>query len=365
MNSIATDNSSLGKGTFDFGRSFQQNDLSNADIINKRRMINGLDDGLMQVHPLKHPLSMEIFKAQMANTWMPQEVETTRDVETWNGKTGLTERERIAYKRCLAFASNLDGILTDSLVTDITRQITSPEARLVCARQSFEEALHVLSYATLIEAIGLDSEEIYGMYRKDQELYQKNASVLQSVSAVADPGFKTGTFEADRTFLEACFSYVILEGVYFYSVFLFFYVLKRNNKMPGSAEMIQFINRDEDLHVMHFTYMINTIKEEQPELWTPEFQNKMTEHIRAAVDMEARWGVHCLGEGILGLNPQNLRQYIEFVGNKRLKDLGLPEQWPDRTNPFPWIDEMTQGAMTETNFFEGRVREYSTGTLSW
>ncbi|KAK3575714.1 hypothetical protein CHS0354_030046 [Potamilus streckersoni] len=362
---MANTAANLGKGSVDFNAAFKPSNISNAEIINNRRMINGQDDGLMQVHPLKHPFSMEAFKIMMANTWMPQEVEMTRDVEVWRSNTILTERERTLYKRCLAFASNLDGILTDSLVADVTRQITSPEARLVCARQSFEEALHVLSYATLIEAIGLDSEEIYGMYRKDKVLYEKNYSVLKSLSIISDPGFKTGTFENDQTFMEACISYIILEGIYFYCVFLLFYILKRDNKMPGSAEMIQFINRDEDIHVRHFAYIINTIKEEQPELWTPEFRQRMIDNIKSAVDLETNWGIHCMGEGVLGLNPTNIREYIEFIGNNRLKMLGLAEQWPNAKNPFPWIDEMTQGKMTETNFFEGRVREYASGTLDW
>ena len=352
-------------GSIDINQNFTASSVSNSEIINNRRMINGFDDGLMQVSPLKHPLSMDIFKMMMANTWMPQEVEMGRDIEVWRRNDILTERERTLYKRCLAFASNLDGILTDNIVTNITRQITSPEARLVCARQGFEEALHVLSYATLIEAIGLDSEEIYGMYRKDQILYEKNVSVLKSLAEISKHDFKTGTLENDQIFLEACTSYIILEGIYFYSVFLLFYILKRDNKMPGSAEMIQFINRDEDLHVRHFTYIINSIKEEQPEIWTDLLQRKLINNIKSAVELECQWGVHCMGDGVLGLNPANLKEYVEFIGNKRLVSLGLEQQWPNAQNPFPWIDEMTQGQMTETNFFEGRVREYASGTLDW
>jgi len=135
--------------------------------------------------------------------------------------------------------------------------------------------------------------------------------------------------------------------------------------MPGSAEMIQFINRDEDLHVLTFARIINTIVQEQPELWTPEFQQKMIQNIKDAVELEISWGIHCMGDGVLGLNPTNIRQYIQFVANKRLRGINLPEQYPKTTNPFAWLDEMTQGNMTETNFFEGRVREYSSGTLEW
>ena len=341
------------------------NPKNNSDIINNRKIINGYDDGLMQVHPLKHPLSMEIFQKMIANTWMPQEVEMTRDVEMWKQFGVLTDREKRCYERCLAFASNLDGLLTDSIANDIGRHVTSPEARLVIVRHAFEEAVHVLSYATMVEALGLDPERIYGLYRKEQTLYEKNKHIQKSLKKISESSFQTGTFENDQAFLEACISNIILEGIFFYSVFLFFYVLKKNNKMPGSAEMIQFINRDEEMHVKHFTYMANTIKTEQPELWTKEFQEKIIENFRQGVQLEVNWGEYYLEDGILGLNLAKLEEYIKFLGNRRITALGLPELYPGAKNTFTWLDEMTQGAMTETNFFEGRVREYSSGTLDW
>ncbi|PCI25172.1 ribonucleotide-diphosphate reductase subunit beta [Candidatus Peregrinibacteria bacterium] len=338
---------------------------TNAQIINERRIINGEDDGLMQVAPLKHPFADDIYKKMLANTWVPTEVQMARDIEMWTSPDALTEQERFVYKRSLAFISNLDGIQTNNLVHNIARHITSPEVKLTIVRQAFEEALHVHSYATMIEALSLDPEEIYGLYRTDQGLYEKNAYILRAVDSISDPAFMTGTFENDQLFLEACVGNIILEGIYFYSAFLTFYILKRNNKMPGSAEMIAFINRDENLHLANFIQITNTIKEEQPELWTPEFQEKMRKNIKGAIELELDWGKSCIHEGILGLNPAGLEQYLQFIGNMRCRAIGLDDLYPAAENPFPWIDEMTQSSMTEVNFFEGRVREYSTGTLEW
>jgi ribonucleoside-diphosphate reductase beta chain len=344
--------------------SYCESNFSNAELINGRRVINGPDDGLMQVHPLKHPFADKVFKTMLKNTWFPQEVPMARDVEMWNEPTALTATERNVYKRSLAFVSNLDGLQTNNLVNNILRHITSPEVTLAVTRQAYEEALHVHSYATMVEALGLDPEEIYGMYRRDQELYKKNRYVLQAVSKIASSDFKTGSFIQDQLFLEACTGNIILEGIYFYSAFLNFYVLKRNNKMPGSAEMIQFINRDEDMHLQLFTHIVNQIKEEQPELWTPEFQERIIANIKGAVEHELAWGVSCLGEGMLGLTAANLKEYLQFVGDVRLQSIGLPKQYFSK-NPFPWIDEYTQGSMVEVNFFEGTVKEYSVGSLDW
>lgn len=336
----------------------------NIDIINERRIINGKDDGLMQMSPLKHPFADEIFRTMLKNTWVPQEVQLGKDVEMWNDKDALTTREREVYKKSLAFVSNLDGIQTNNLIVNICRHITSPEVALCVVRQAYEEALHVHSYATMIEALGFDPEEVYGLYRTDMELYNKNKRVLEAVGKIANPNFKTGTFENDQLYLEACVGNVILEGIYFYSAFLIFYLFRRNNKMPGSADMIQFINRDEDIHLQVFIHIVNTIKEEQPELWTKEFQKRIIQNVKDGVELEQSWGASCIGEGILGLNSENLREYLQFVGDMRLVAIGLPKQWGSK-NPFPWIDEITQGSMIETNFFEGTVKEYSVGTIDW
>ncbi len=338
--------------------------ISNAHLINSRRVINGQDDGLMQLSPLKHPWAQEAFNIMVKNTWVPQEIGMQTDVGQWQAPEALTTRERRVYERCLAFVSNLDGLQTNNLSCNIIRHITSPEIILAITRQTYEEALHVQSYATMIEALGLDPNDIYGMYRKDKDLYEKNQTVLKAVSKIADPLFKTGTFENDQLFLEACIGNIILEGIYFYSAFLVFYVFKRHGKMPGSAEMIQFINRDEDMHLHLFIQITQTIKKEQPELWTPNFQKRIRQNVIDGVQMEYRWGQACIGEGILGLTPGNLNAYLEFVGDQRLASIGLEKFWGS-ANPFPWIDELTQSNMIEVNFFEGRVKEYQTGSLEW
>lgn len=346
-----------------FQGEFVEQSLTNAEIINQRRVINGFDDGLMQAAPLKHPWARDIFKKMQKNNWMAEEVQFQRDYEQWS-KGDLTDQEKRAFERALAFASNLDGLLTKTLSELIKPHITSPEICLALARQIYEEALHVDSYSCMIEALGFEPETIYGLYRTDKTLYYKNKTVLASVAKLSDPNFKTGTPETDRTFLEGCVTNLVFEGIFFYSVFLIFYVLGRHNKMPGSREMIQFINRDEDLHVALFVNIINTIKEEQPELWTTEVKTHFSNTIQAAVEMEIEWGESCIGEGILGLNPTNLREYLQFMGDMRLTAIGLPKIW-HTANPLPWIDEFTQGNMIEVNFFEGKVREYQTGTLQW
>ena len=126
--------------------------------------------------------------------------------------------------------------------------------------------------------------------------------------------------------------------------------------------MIQFINRDEDLHVRLFINIINAIKEEQPEAWTDSVKATMRQNIIDSVEMEIEWGLSCIGEGILGITPVMLTEYIQHIGDMRLEGIGLEKEY-NSANPFPWLDEFTQSNMIETNFFEGTVREYQSGSL--
>ena len=309
-----------------FQAEFKEESMSNSEIINKRRIINGYDDGLMQISPLKHPWAFKIFKTMQKNNWVAEEVPFQKDYEQWtNGE--ITDQEKNCFLRALAFASNLDGLLTKTLSEMIKPQITSPEVCLAIARQIYEEALHVDSYSVMIEAMSFDPEEVYGLYRKDQKLYYKNREVLQSVAKVNKPGFKTGTFENDQLFLEACTTNLILEGVFFFSAFLIFYNFGRQNKLPGSKEMIQFINRDEDQHVQLFVNIINTIKMEQPELWTEDLKQLISSNMKGAVEMEIEWGLSCIGDGILGLTEKNMTEYLQFIGDLRLSAIGLDKIW--------------------------------------
>lgn len=343
---------------------FDPSNSGSAKAINNRRVINGPDDGLMQVAPLKHPWGYELFKTMIKNTWMPEEVNMAKDVEQWKANDVLTDNERYAFLRGLAFASNLDGFLVEHLTLNMMRQVTSPEVKMALSRHAFEESVHVDSYSLMVEALGLDPDEVYTLYKKDKELYDKNQHILDSVAQVSRDEFRTGTLENDQEYIKAVAANVVMEGIYFYSFFLLFYVFKRNNKMPGSAEMIQFINRDEDMHLRVFTNMFNTINNEQPEILTTQMREEIVEMFRVAGEEEIEWGLSCIRDGLLGLSAENLTEYIHFLVDTRLHGLGF-EPLYNASNPFPWLDEMTQTSMTETNFFEGTVREYQSGALEW
>ncbi|MEK7520088.1 MAG: ribonucleotide-diphosphate reductase subunit beta, partial [Patescibacteria group bacterium] len=182
---------------------------------------------------------------------------------------------------------------------------------------------------------------------------------------IFSPLFKTGTFQNDQKFLENIIVFsLIMEGIFFYSAFAVMFAFQRQHKLVGSAEQIQYIMRDESQHLNFGIDMVNTIKEEQPELWTKEFQEKMVDLVRQAVDLEYTFAVDCFPKGIMGINADNFKKYIEHIADRRLQRIGLPAQYGS-PNPFPWMSEAVD-LNKEKNFFETRVTEYQTGgTLSW
>ena len=333
--------------------------------INKRRVINGGDADVMQLYPMRHTFAWEAYNVGNANHWLPTEISMQKDIEQWKARDVLSEDERKALKTVLGFFTTADSIAANNVVLAFYRHITSPECRMDLLRQAYEEAIHTHSYQYIVESLGLDESEIFNMYREVEAIYNKDAFILSFNEGIFDPSFRTGTFEADQKFLEnmAVFS-LILEGIFFYSSFAVMFGFQRQNKMPGSAEQIQYIMRDESQHLNFGINLINSIKEEQPELWTPEFQQHIVDLIRKAVVLEYTFAQEVFPRGIFGMNAEGFKQYIEHVADRRLERVGLPVQY-HAENPFPWMSEAVD-LSKEKNFFETRVTEYKVGgALEW
>ena len=333
--------------------------------INKRRIINGADADVIQLYPMKHVFAWDAYNAANANHWLPTEIGMQRDIEQWRSTSVLTGDERKALKTVLGFFTTADSIAANNVALAFYRHITSPECRLYILRQAYEEAIHTHAYQYIVESLGLDEGEIFNMYREVDAIYNKDEFILSFNEGIFNPEFKTGTTEADQKFLENMIVFsIILEGIFFYSSFAVMFGFQRLNKMTGSAEQIQYIMRDESMHLNFGIDMINTIKEEQPELWTPEFQEKIINLVKKAVVLEYTFAQEVFPKGIFGMNADGFKKYIEHIADRRLNRIGLPSQY-NTPNPFPWMSEAID-LNKEKNFFETRVTEYKTGgTLDW
>lgn len=333
--------------------------------INSRRIINGKDADVMQLYPMRHTFAWEAYLAGNANHWLPTEISMQRDIEQWRSTTVLSADERQAFETVLGFFTTADSIAANNVVLALYKHVTSPECRMYLLRQGYEEAIHTHAYQYIVESLGMDQSKIFNMYREIESIYNKDNMVLALNEGIFDGSFKTGTFENDQKFLENLIVFsLIMEGIFFYSSFAVMFGFQRQNKLTGSAEQIQYIMRDESQHLNFGINMINSIKEEQPELWTPEFQAHIIDLVKRAVVLEYTFATEVFPRGIFGMNAEGFKQYIEHIADRRLERVGLPAQF-NVENPFPWMSEAID-LNKEKNFFETRVTEYKTGgTLNW
>ena len=333
--------------------------------VDDKKIINCRAD-LNQLFPLKYDWAWQKYLDGCANHWMPQEISMAADLALWKQPNGLTDDERVILKRALGFFSTADSLVANNLVLAVYRFITNPECRQYILRQAFEEALHTHSYTYIIESLGLEESELFNMYREIPSIHDKAAWALQYTQALDDPNFATGTPENDQRFLRDLIAfYVIFEGIFFYVGFVQVLSFGRRNKMTGTAEQIQYILRDESMHLNFGIDVINQIKLENPHLWTPELQEEVRTMIHEATELEHRYAEDTMPRGVLGLNAPMFKEYMHFIANRRCAQIGLKELYPGAENPFPWMSEIID-LKKEKNFFETRVTEYQTGgALSW
>ena len=333
--------------------------------VDQKRMINCRAD-LNQLVPFKYEWAWTKYLDGCANHWMPQEINMTQDIALWRSNDGLSADERKIVMRNLGFFSTADSLVANNLVLSIYRLVTNPECRQYLLRQAFEEAIHTHAYQYCIESLGMDEGEIFNMYREIPAVAKKAAWALKYTQAIGNPQFQTGTTENDQELLQNLIAfYCVLEGLFFYCGFSQILSMGRRNKMTGVAEQFQYILRDESMHVNFGVDVINQIKNENPQLWTEEFQAKMTQMILEGLALEIEYARDTMPRGVLGMNAQMMEEYLKFITNRRLTQIGLSEQFPGVDNPFPWMSEIMD-LRKEKNFFETRVTEYQVGgALSW
>ena len=333
--------------------------------VDDKRMINCRAD-LNQLVPFKYDWAWQKYLDGCANHWMPQEINMNADVALWKKKDGLTDDERLIVKRSLGFFSTADSLVANNLVLAIYRLITNPECRQYILRQAFEEAIHTHAYQYCIESLGMDEGEIFNMYHEVPSVAKKATWGLKYTRQISDPHFTTGTLETDQALLKNLIAYYsCLEGIFFYCGFTQILSMGRRNKMTGTSEQFQYILRDESMHLNFGIDMINQIKLENPHLWTPEMKQDATQMILEATQLEIDYARDTMPRGVLGMNAAMMEEYLQFIANRRLIQIGLPEQYPGTQNPFPWMSEIMD-LRKEKNFFETRVIEYQTGgALTW
>ncbi|GAA8571045.1 ribonucleotide-diphosphate reductase subunit beta [Helicobacter pylori] len=327
---------------------------NSTESVNERKIFGGNPTSMFDLNKIKYQWADHLWKTMLANTWFAEEVSMNDDKRDY---LKLSTEEKIGYDRALAQLIFMDSLQANNLIDNINPFITSPEINLCLVRQAYEEALHSHAYAVMVESISANTEEIYDMWRNDMQLKSKNDYIAQVYMELA----KNPT---EENILKALFANQILEGIYFYSGFSYFYTLARSGKMLGSAQMIRFIQRDEVTHLILFQNMINALRNERADLFTPQLINEVIEMFKKAVEIEASWGDYITQGKILGLTSSLIEQYIQFLADSRLSKVGIAKIYGVQ-HPIKWVESFSSFNEQRSNFFEARVSNYAKGSVSF
>jgi ribonucleoside-diphosphate reductase beta chain len=303
---------------------------------------------------MKYQWALNLWDTMEGNTWFPKEVQMTGDAKDYKF---LTAPEKRMYDLVLSQLIFMDSLQTNNLMDNINPYITAPEVNACLSRQAYEEANHSKSYAVMVESISDNTDEIYDMWKNDPQLREKN-------NYIADVYKNLAGDITDEKIVLALFANQILEGLYFYAGFAAMYALGKSGKMLGSSQMIRFIQRDEVTHLLLFQNMINSVRKERPDLFTPELEQKVRAMFRKAVELEASWGSYITQGQILGFTDAIIKQYIQYLADKRLEAVGYAPEYNVK-HPIPWVDGYASFNDQRANFFESNVVNYSKGSIDF
>ncbi|WP_461832669.1 ribonucleotide-diphosphate reductase subunit beta, partial [Aquifex sp.] len=249
----------------------------------KRRVIKGNPTNILELNEIKYKWAFELYKTMgFTNFWIPEEIQMLEDRKQY--ETLLSDYERRAYELVLSFLIALDSFQVDML-KDFGRMITAPEVEMAITAQEFQESIHAYSYQFILESVvdPIKADEIYNYWREDERLLDRNRVVAEIYNEfIRKP--------TEENFLKAVIGNYILESLYFYSGFAFFYTLGRQGKMRNTVQQIKYINRDELTHVTLFRNIIQTLRKENPDLFSPEMERWIREYFKYAVNEEIEWG---------------------------------------------------------------------------
>lgn len=321
--------------------------------ISKRRMINGNTTNLNDFNNMKYSWASDWYRQAMNNFWVPEEINLSQDVKDY---PRLSKNEKNAFDKILSFLVFLDSIQSAN-IPYVGEYITANEVNLCLNIQTFQECIHSQSYSYMLDTIcSLEKRmEILYQWKDDPILLARNQFIGDCYNAFQRSQDKF-------TLAQVMMANYILEGIYFYSGFSFFYNLARNGKMSGCASEIRYINRDENTHLWLFRNIILELQKEEPELFTADKIQTYKELFLEGVSQEIAWGQYVIGEQIVGLNGRMIEDYIRYLGNLRFKQLNFGPLFaddPQEPESMSWVSQYADANLVKTDFFEARSTAYA------
>src|SRR5947207_184008 len=319
-----------------------------------------LDPGFnLTLRPMRYSHFYDMYKNAIKNTWTVEEVDFSMDVTDLRSK--MTPAERHLINRLVAFFATGDSIVSNNLVLNLYKHISSPEARMYLSRQLYEEAVHVQFYLTLLDTYIADHGERAAAFAAVENIpsIQKKAQFCFRWIDSINELHEIQTPEQQKSFLLnlACFA-ACIEGLFFFAAFAYVYFLRSKGLLNGLAAGTNWVFRDESMHMNFALAVVERVRAEQPGLFDDDLRRRINDMVEEAVECEYQFAQDILGQGVPGMSTSDTRRYLEFVADQRLLQLGLGKRYGSK-NPFSFME--LQDVQELTNFFERTVAAYQIG----
>ena len=286
--------------------------------------------------PIEHQDIWEMYKKQQACIWTAEEIDLAQDLNDWRNK--LTDDERYFVKNVLAFFAASDGIVNENLADNFVSEVQYTEAKFFYGFQIMMENIHSETYSLLIDT-----------YINDKEEKSRLFNAIETIPAVKKKAEWALKWIDSPNFQERLVAFAAVEGIFFSGSFCAIFWLKKRGLMPGLSFSNELISRDEGMHcdfavMLHNNHLVNKVSEA-----------RIYEIIISALEIEKEFIIESLPVRLIGMNSELMKQYLEFVADRLLVDLGCSKIY-NSENPFDFM--MNISLQGKTNFFEKRVGEY-------
>ena len=337
-------------------KTFVLDEAKAAEAYAAKKVNNGKDTMFFNILPLKYQWAYDLYKTMKNNHWEPEDIPMQKDVELWRS-ADLSDAERWIIKMAIGYFSAAEGIVGDN-IQHVTRElVTAPELKVLLGRHAHEGNIHADSLVSMISSLGINPHECEAMFEDIPTIKRKTDFVVTNSRGLRRDMDLTTTKDK-QAFAKNLFLFgQCMEGTQFYGLFGMVLSLYRQNKFPGIGQMFRYTLRDESNHIEVFRNLIMDLIEENPDVWTADFKEELRDLMREAISLEKDFISDCLPVNSVGLSSEEFCQYIDYIGDRRLEDVGLEPLGAGASNPFPWLAEMMD-IKKEQNFFEGRVTEY-------
>lgn len=314
-------------------------------------IFGGKSSGILNWNDIAYPHWYKMYKRLVGNYWQADEVNMASDVKQF---PTLTKEEQDAYLKIIGLLSTLDAPQTRTALL-FSLYATDPSVQSIMAVIAQQEAVHNESYSYVLSSVVSlkDQNESFELGRKDPVLLKRNDAIMNHYNAFVDEP----TIE---NILRTMVYTILLEGMFFYSGFAFFYNLARHNKMVGTSTMVSYINRDELEHGRFISEMFRATLAENPEYNNEQFIEWVYESFKQSVDLEIEWSTYVL-KNVDGIDLEEMAGYVKYRANKMLRMMGLSELYKEHVeNPMKWIRAYVDNFDgTKTDFFEQTSRQYT------